>query len=131
VKDWQRAEKQVRKTAANARRVLDRATSEDALLRSIVDEAKLRGWLVHHSRPALSRVGRYHVPIQGDPGLPDLILVKAPRVVFIEVKSERGRLSPEQDRWIDALDACWPGAECYVIFPRDRDRISAILEAVP
>jgi len=131
VTDWQTIENQVRMTASNARRVMDRATSEDALLRSIVDEAKLRGWLVHHSLPAQNRRGQWSTAIQGDRGLPDLILVCPPRVVFMEVKAERRKMSPEQDRWIDALDACWPGAEMYVIFPHDRDRITAIFEAVP
>jgi len=115
-----------RETAA--RRAMDHATSEDSLLRSIIAEAQLRGWLVYHARPARTKDGRWVTPMQGDAGFPDLVLVRKPRVLFIEVKSERGKVSPEQWCWVHELDACWPGAEMYVIFPHDRDRISAILE---
>jgi hypothetical protein len=39
-------------------------------------------------------------------GLPDLVLVKPPRVVFLELKSDKGRVRPEQQIWLDALEQC-------------------------
>ena len=114
---------------ATARDEINRATTEDALLHSIIAEARLRGWLAYHARPARTKHGRWVTPMQGDAGFPDLVLVRPPRVVFIECKSERGRLSPEQSAWLDALfaSAAIGGVETYIIRPRDRDRISGIL----
>ena len=63
----------------------------------IVDRAKARGWLVHHDR------GDYRQTIAGDAGFPDLCLARGGTVLFIEVKSEKGRTSPAQDDWINAL----------------------------
>lgn len=36
-------------------------------------------------------------------GLPDLMLLRAPRLVFAELKSEHGRVLPSQTRIIDEL----------------------------
>jgi hypothetical protein len=40
----------------------------------VVALARLTGWRVYHSRPAQYGNGRWHTPLQGDAGLPDLIL---------------------------------------------------------
>ena len=36
-------------------------------------------------------------------GFPDLVLAKPGRLLFVELKSENGRLSQEQARWLAAL----------------------------
>lgn len=87
---------------SDARRVLDAATTEDELLGLVVAYAQLQGWLVHHCRPARSEKG-YRTPIQGDRGFPDLVLARERRVIFAELKTERGVLSNAQHRWINAL----------------------------
>ena len=107
---------------------LDRAISERELTDSIVAEAQLRGWLCHHCRPSQNARGRWQTAITGDPGMPDLLLVHLiqKRVVVIECKSERGKVSAEQWAWLDAFELAG-GAEAYVLRPSDRDRISGIL----
>ena len=42
------------------------------------------------------------------PGIPDLIGVLAPegRFLAIEVKTERGQLSPYQEKWLGQFKAC-------------------------
>lgn len=59
-------------------------------------------------------------------GMPDLILVKPPRVIFAELKSEGKQPSPAQQEWIDLLGWC-PGVECYIWRPSDFDEIVSIL----
>lgn len=57
-------------------------------------------------------------PIQGTIGLPDLLLVRAPRLIIAELKSEIGRLTAEQQVWLNELERC-VGVETYVWRPRD------------
>jgi hypothetical protein len=51
-------------------------------------------------------------------GLPDIIAVRDGRLVFAELKTERGRLRPEQQAWRDELRRL-TGAEYYIWRPRD------------
>lgn len=47
-------------------------------------------------------------------GFPDFVIVKNGRVIFIELKRQRGgQVSPEQRIWIDVLNAC-DGVEAYI-----------------
>lgn len=93
---------------------------------SIVEEARLRGWLVH--RDPTWR------PTCADPGYPDLTLVRGGRVIFAELKRETGgRVSAHQRRWLDALQALELAAlpsGCVLVAvwkPSDRDAISEAL----
>jgi len=95
--------------------------SEAAFLTQVIDLAQALHWRAHHVRPAWSKKG-WRTPIQGDPGFPDLVLVRPPRVIFAELKSERGRLSDEQEIWIDWLEKCHLG-EIYIWKPSDWDDI--------
>ena len=94
--------------------------------RAIVELARLCGWRVFHARPALTRAGEWRTPIQGDAGFPDLVLCRAGRVIFAELKREGGRLTPQQQGWLDALRQC-AGVEVYLWTPADWDAIEAIL----
>lgn len=61
-------------------------------------------------------------------GFPDLVLVRPPRVLFVELKTESGRMMPRQDIWGDKLLQC-PGVEYYVWRPHDEDQVRADLAA--
>jgi hypothetical protein len=67
--------------------------SEKAFQQTVIDYARLKGWRVFHP---------YHMH-RSSPGWPDLILVKGKRLLALELKSERGRLSPAQKEWLAAL----------------------------
>src|SRR5574340_48774 len=76
------------------------AMSEDELLVAVIDLAQRTGWRCHHTRNSKAGI------TQGDIGLPDLILVRPPQLIFAELKSERGRVTPGQRAWLDALRGC-------------------------
>lgn len=76
--------------------------TEAEFQRRVIDTAVLHGWRVHHSRPA--RTGRgWRTPIEGHPGVPDLVLARGGTVLLAELKSDRGRISIDQGAWLDAL----------------------------
>lgn len=106
--------------------------TESQLQDAVVRCARTLGWLVHHDRPGMDRRGHWRTAIQGHPGFPDLVLVRPPRVLFVELKSERGEISSWQEQWLDAFVAC-PGVEVYVWRPRDwvSGEIERVLLAAP
>jgi hypothetical protein len=55
-----------------------------------------------------------------DKGVPDLICVHPTRgVLWIECKTTRGRLKPEQKQWADTLARA--GQQVYTLTPADQD----------
>lgn len=67
--------------------------TEDELLRKVQALAKRRGWLSYHT----------HDSRRSDPGFPDLVLVRKDRLIFAELKSAKGRPTPEQSTWLISL----------------------------
>lgn len=86
--------------------MLNRAT-EAQCQRTIVDAARIGGWLIYHNRPAQNRAGRWQTALQGHQGFPDLVLVHTTRrlVWFVELKRRPNRLSLDQQVWRNALTA--------------------------
>ena len=92
----------------DGRQVLDNALSERAFQRQVAELAELTGWRVYHTYDSR----------RSSPGFPDLVLVRAPRVIFAELKRERGRVTAAQREWADELGQC-PGVEYYLWRPGD------------
>jgi hypothetical protein len=69
------------------------ATSEAELQQAVVDLARLNGWLIFHTLDSRGSAA----------GFPDLVLVRAGQLVVAELKTETGRVHPEQQTWLDAL----------------------------
>lgn len=101
---------------AAARRALQQATSEADLLHTVTGLADTFGWIWHHSND--SRLATA--------GLPDLVMVRPPRVIFAELKKQDGRLRAEQGVWLEALQRC-PGIEVFVWRPSDLAAIEEVL----
>lgn len=98
--------------------------SEAALLSHVLELAHMLGWKCAHFRAALTKHG-WRTPVQGDgKGWPDLVLVRD-RVVVAELKSDTGRLTPEQQTWLDRFTAA--GIEAFVWRPDDLQRIAEVL----
>ena len=98
---------------------------EQDFLNNVVDLAHLRGWKVHHSRPAWTELG-WRTALQGDAGFPDLFLARQPDIIVAELKSDKGKLSELQTEWIEVLKSC-PGIKFYLWRPDDWDNIVRIL----
>ena len=87
---------------------------------TIVETAQRFGWRAAHFRRAQVRQGRYATPVAYDAaGFPDLVLVTEGRILFVELKTDRGRVSPEQRAWHEWLEAA--GQDVRVWRPRDWD----------
>ena len=56
-------------------------------------EAKKAGWLYYHTYDSR----------KSKEGFPDVVLVKPPRLLFVELKGPRGKATAEQKYWIDQL----------------------------
>ncbi len=108
-------------------------TSERDLQNAIVDAAHLYGYLVFHTRPALSAKG-WRTPVQYDgKGFPDLVLMRDDGMIFAEIKSSNGNLSREQEHWLDGLAkvaAVTSRVRVCVWTPADwPDRVLEVLQA--
>jgi hypothetical protein len=98
---------------------------EADLQAAVMDIARLFGWRSCHFRPAQTAKG-WRTPIEGDKGFPDCVLARDDRLVFAELKSATGKLTPDQVEWIDRL-AHVRSTEMYVFRPTDLDDIARVL----
>ncbi|CAB4163370.1 VRR-NUC domain containing protein [uncultured Caudovirales phage] len=103
---------------------------ESTFQSSVIMLAKLHGWLVMHTRAVEIRPGVWKTPLQGHAGYPDLTLAHSTRgIIFAELKSDIGRVSPMQKAWHETLSAA--GAEVHVWRPKDLHDISDRLARRP
>ena len=105
--------------------------TEADLQHSIVLAAREFGWLAYATYRSL----------RSEPGFPDLVLVKPPRVIFAELKTTKGKLSkghwnkagsrwlPGQDDWGEAFRWC-PGVEYALWRPADLEAIYRTLQGL-
>ncbi len=91
--------------------------TEAELQQLLTDAAEMHGWLVFHDNDSRRNAA----------GFPDLVLVKPPRVLFLELKSEIGRVRPEQHVWMDALSRCDTIASA-IVRPEHADQIIKYLQ---
>jgi len=95
--------------------------TEKEFMAHVIRLAQMYGWMSFHA----------HDSRHSAPGFPDLVLLKpttekhSGRLVFIELKTERGKLTPEQASWLNALKMA--GQEVYVWRPKDWQLIEATL----
>jgi VRR-NUC domain len=87
--------------------------TEKQFMAAVVEMAQMLGWLVYHTFDSR----------RSEAGFPDIVCVRRDRVLFIELKTEKGRLSEEQERWLSALGLA--GAEVHCWRPSDWPAIEA------
>ena len=98
--------------------------NEATLKSAVINVARMKGWLIHHDLPAINRRGRWATHIEGDVGFPDLVLLSPHhgQLLFVELKSEKGRTTSSQDNWLGALALA--GIESHVVRPADLEFIT-------
>ena len=97
--------------------------SEKLFQDQVIKIAKMQRWLVFHASPSSPRPGVWR---SDGKGFPDLVLVSTAvpsrGVIFCELKTADGKLSPEQEKYARALIAA--GIEYHLWRPRDLDVIA-------
>jgi hypothetical protein len=96
-------------TRAALLRTLDASLSEREWQRQVVSLAKSLGWEIWHPQISVWSKG----------GWPDLVLLKPPRALFWELKTERGTEKPAQKHMLRLLEMC--GLTVAVVRPHDRE----------
>ncbi len=97
-----------------------RALSEKDFQRQVLELARLYGWRVAHFHDSRRQVKPgVFVGDKDAAGFPDLVLVRPPELVVLELKRELGKTTSEQDEWLADLAAC--GVEVSVVRPSGWD----------
>ena len=81
--------------------------TETQLQAAIIELAGLTGWICYHT----------HDSRHSAKGFPDLCMVRGKRLIFAELKREKGITSKDQDEWINRLVAA-DVVEVYVWRPQ-------------
>jgi len=88
-------------------------TPENLVKKQVRDYLRIRGWFVF---PVMQGLGSY-------PGISDLIACKNGRVLFVECKAPRGRLSTYQRRFKESIEA----SGCEYIEARGYEDVEAVV----
>jgi len=89
--------------------------TERAWQRTVEEAARWLGYRTFHVEFSFGSVR----------GFPDLIIMGKGRVVFAELKSERGKTTADQDEWLTFLDA--EGLESHLWRPSNWDDVIKVL----
>ena len=90
--------------------------SERDFMAQVVALSKLFSWEVYHTQ----------FSIRSARGWPDLALCRPPRLILAELKSDTGKLTSAQQRWLGLLGQC-PGVEVFTWRPSDWPTIEDVL----
>lgn len=105
--------------------------TEKAFTAAVIELARTLGWRTWHDvatnrRRRCLRCGEWTPGARNPPGLPDLLLVKPPRLVFAELKVGKNPATEAQLAFLADLSRA--GAEVYLWRETDMETIAAILQ---
>jgi VRR-NUC domain-containing protein len=90
--------------------------------RDLADYARSRGWYCVSIPAVKYGKGRFGTPrVFDNEGWVDLVLVGRQRLIFVELKTNKGRVRAAQKEWHKRLENC--GLDVRVWRPKDRDEI--------
>ncbi len=75
----------------------------------VIELAQRTGWRVAHFRPARAKDPKtgeetWRTAVQGDgKGFPDLVMLRGPRLLVVELKTDTGKVSVDQAAWLHAF----------------------------
>lgn len=102
-------------TKGGPKRIKPAWIPEKDLLEQVRTLAKYNGWLTYHT----------HNSTRSEAGFPDLVLVRPPTCLVVELKSAKGKLTEDQRVWMEALEAS--GIDVRLWRPSDMDEIVTVL----
>ena len=89
--------------------------TEKKFQESVIHMARLHRWLVYHT----------HDSRRSQPGFPDLTMVRHGKLIFAELKTDKGKLTKDQAWWLAGLKQAHP--DVFVWRPSDWREIEKIL----
>lgn len=92
------------------------AMTEKKFMADVIKAARVFGWKVFHVFDSR----------RSPEGFPDLVLVRKQKLMFAELKSEKGKLTKDQEDWIRQLIKA--GTEVHIWRPHNWDMILEELE---
>ena len=104
-----------------AKEVVNRTMSERELGQTIREMAEAFGWSVYQvldTRDYAKRTSK---------GFPDQFIARPGRALALELKTEQGIVTPDQELWVATLDSI-PGITGVVIRPHDLDQVEQMLD---
>lgn len=89
--------------------------NEEELVNNVLELCAYRHLRTAHFRPARTERG-WRTPVSGNgKGFPDLVIVGRRRPLWRETKGPRGRLSIDQQGWLDDLQECGADARVWTV----------------
>lgn len=92
-----------------------RPQTEKEFQAAVLELAHLRGWRTYHTFISIHSTG----------GFPDLVLVRRPKLLFVELKREGKLPTEKQQAWLDELRACGQDARLWT--PASWEEVKAAL----
>lgn len=89
--------------------------SEKNFEQLVKEAARVNNWLYYHTWRSI------HSPA----GFPDCVMVRDDRLIFAELKTEKGKLMPAQQQWLEALAET--EVEVFLWRPSDWEEITEVL----
>jgi hypothetical protein len=99
-------------TSAPVQRITEKAWQQ-----TVIDAAKALKYRVYHTFDSRKSA----------PGFPDLCLIRGERLIFAELKAEKGKLSEAQVDWLNDLGLV-ETVEVYIWRPSDWPNVELILK---
>jgi hypothetical protein len=90
--------------------------SEEDFQKKVIDLSHMNGYRVAHFRKARKKNGDWITPVSADgKGWLDLVLVNGDKgdIIFAELKSEKGKMTKEQEEWFIRLSKCSKSVYCW------------------
>jgi hypothetical protein len=93
---------------------------------AVLELAQQLGWRIAHFNDSRRQIRPgVFVGDSDAAGWPDLVLCRPPRLLVVELKTDKGRVSPAQVEWLQVLTLC--GVNARVWRPADWPTIEAAL----